>query len=341
MYNVQFKNLRLLATAHQKVDKTTLKKEKAMLGTYIVQRYMEYVQNYTKVLEKRFPAAISMYRVFSIGISDFYKDLKVYIKLRIKVLKDKGFDAFTRRDIELYHKMPEDMWRIAPVLFLSAIPFGNYLIFPLALLRPRKLLCSHFWSIQQRSEFLALDMKERLKHNRPIFRQLQSKLDSIHYDSPIKDKWVRIVAQLGSGLSPSVSDILECKSLFIDKPYSLNKISYAHSGHLLKLYGMKKGIFRASKLKFHAFKLLMMDRAILKEGGVNELSLENLQYACFLRGLYGAHLTKQEMAAWLQQWLDISMNVNKNSYSLILHCPILLAYNHPQNWVLIYDQKKP
>lgn len=99
---------------------------------YIVQRYIDYVNNYTTLLEKRFPTAVKMYRVFSIGIKDFLSDLKTYITLRLKITKDKGFSNMSRQEIELFQKMPADMWRIAPVLVLSAIPFGNYIIFPLA-----------------------------------------------------------------------------------------------------------------------------------------------------------------------------------------------------------------
>lgn len=75
---------------------------------------------------------MNMYRVFSVGIKDFLQDLKTYISLRFKLIKDKGFTKMTRQEIELYQKMPSDMLKIAPVLILSAIPFGNYVIFPLA-----------------------------------------------------------------------------------------------------------------------------------------------------------------------------------------------------------------
>lgn len=109
-----------------------MKNEKEKLRTYVVQRYIDYVKNYTNVLETRFPSAMRMYRVFSIGIKDFLKDLKTYISLRLKITKNGGFSKMSRQDIELYEKMPSDMWKIAPVLILSAVPFGNYIIFPLA-----------------------------------------------------------------------------------------------------------------------------------------------------------------------------------------------------------------
>lgn len=115
-----------------RIKHMALKKEKEKFRTYVIQRYIDYVKNYTKFLEERFPTAMNMYRVFSVGIKDLLKDLKTYISLRIKIVKDQGFSNLSRREIELYQKMPSDMLKIAPVLILSAIPFGNYVIFPLA-----------------------------------------------------------------------------------------------------------------------------------------------------------------------------------------------------------------
>lgn len=120
------------STALNRHKNNTLKKEKEKFRTYVVQRYIEYVNNYTKFFEQRFPTAMKMYRVFSIGIKDFLTDLKTYITLRIKIMKEQGFSNLSRQEIELYQKMPRDMLKIAPVLILSAIPFGNYVIFPLA-----------------------------------------------------------------------------------------------------------------------------------------------------------------------------------------------------------------
>lgn len=120
------------ASVNRTKQTKVLKTEKEKVRMYIVQRYIDYVNNYTALLEKRFPTAVKMYRVFSVGIKDFLIDLKTYISLRLTITKDKGFSNVSRQDIELFQKMPADMWRIAPVLVLSAIPFGNYVIFPLA-----------------------------------------------------------------------------------------------------------------------------------------------------------------------------------------------------------------
>ncbi|XP_013189128.1 LETM1 domain-containing protein 1 [Amyelois transitella] len=312
-----------------------LKTEKEKLRMYVVGRYIDYVKNYTNVLEQRFPTAVKMYRVFSVGIKDFLRDLKTYISLRIKITRDGGFSNMSRQDIELYEKMPSDMWRIAPVLILSAIPFGNYVIFPLAFLKPKSLLCSHFWSIQQRVEFTTQDLKERLKYNKPVLRALQAQLDAIP-NGEIKERWRRVLGLLGSGVHPTPEDVLECQSLFIEGPYELSGITYSHAGHLLKMHGMKKSLLRRNKLKYRAFLLLEMDKAILREGGVDEMNMESLRHACHIRGLNGSHLTNQDMRDWLHKWLAVSSKIDKLSYSLLLHSPIFFAYNHPQNWVLIY-----
>ncbi|XP_047524766.1 LETM1 domain-containing protein 1 [Pieris napi] len=314
---------------------SAIKHEKEKFRTFVITRYIQYVKNYTKVLEVRFPAAMKMYRVFSIGIKDFLRDLKAYITLRIKFTRDQGFSKMSRQDIELYEKMPGDMWKIAPVLILSTIPFGNYIIFPLALLKPKKLLCSHFWSIQQRVEFSMQDLTERLRHNRAVFRALQEKMGSIP-ESDLKVKWEKIIALLGSGVHPTPNDVIACEKLFTMSPYSLKDLSYSHMGQLLKMHGLQKSLFRRKKLKYRAFLLWEMDKAIIREGGVDVLGSESLRNACHIRGLNGSHLSNQNMRDWLQQWLQVSQNINSTSYSLLLHCPILFAYNHPQNWVLIY-----
>lgn len=102
------------------------------------------------------------------------------------------------------------------------------------------------------------------------------------------------------------------------------------------MHGLRKSIFRINKLRYRAFLLLEMDKAIMREGGVDTLTLDSLRNACHIRGLNGRQLTNQDMKDWLQKWLYVSKCIDKSSYSLLLHCPIFFAYNHPQNWVLIY-----
>jgi hypothetical protein len=43
----------------------------------------------------------------------------------------------------------------------------------------------------------------------------------------------------------------------------------------------------------------------------------------------------QDVVKYLEQWIAVSVHVDPATYSLVLHCPILLAYNQPTNRVLI------
>lgn len=115
--------------------------------------------------------------------------------------------------------------------------------------------------------------------------------------------------------------------------------------------------FRRSRLAERAAILLAIDKAVLKEGGLEHMSSEGLRNACLMRGktdidiycniclyilagLNPSNMKNEDMITWLQTWLTISKEVDKYSFSLLLHCPILLAYNHPSNWHLIYKFDK-
>lgn len=57
--------------------------------------------------------------------------------------------------------------------------------------------------------------------------------------------------------------------------------------------------------------------------------------ALSFRGLNPVNMSDENMQDWLDKWLTISSEVNENSISLLLHCPILLAYNHANNCSLV------
>lgn len=83
-----------------------------------------------------------------------------------------------------------------------------------------------------------------------------------------------------------------------------------------------------------------MDAAIVREGGVQSLQPNELREACFMRGLNAAGLSDDDLARWLDQWIQITTHIESSHLSLFLHLPILLTYNHPNNWKLIYPERK-
>lgn len=84
-----------------------------------------------------------------------------------------------------------------------------------------------------------------------------------------------------------------------------------------------------------------MDAAIEREGGVQSLQSHELRDVCFMRGLNASELSDDDLARWLDQWLQVTKHIEDNQYlSLFLHLPILLTYNHPNNWKLLYPERK-
>lgn len=105
------------------------------------------------------------------------------------------------------------------------------------------------------------------------------------------------------------------------------------------MHELHMGWFRRTRLGDKAIILRAMDEAIIREGGLSVLSADVLKNACLLRGLNPTNMRHEDMIKWMSQWITISNEIDRDSLSLLLHCPILLAYNEPSNWQLIYSYK--
>lgn len=194
---------------------------------YWFDKYINYIKNYEQVLEKNFPKTMHVYRIFSIGTKDFIKEVKKYI-LILKKQNIDGIDTLTTEELRISYTMRKDLIKICPVLLISALPFTNYVIFPLAYCFPRHLLTTHYWTLQQRLDFMLLHHKKRLKHNRPLFRCMQAELHNIK-NQILNLKWSGIIACIGSGTHPQAKDIIACSELFTVHPFSLNNLKRKHT----------------------------------------------------------------------------------------------------------------
>lgn len=325
-------------TVRLKEEKKSLQQKysRENVRQYFFGRFFNYLKNYDKVLEKNFPAAISIYRVFSIGVKDFFLDMKKYFRTNAIInSSEKGIKALTRKELELHKKMPSDMMTVAPVLLISALPFANYVIFPLAYMYPRHLLTSHFWNLQQRIEFKELFLKTRTSSNRKIFRHLQSKLEATR-DSGYYKTFNYVLGLLGSGTHPSAEEILSVREIFNESPYHIDTLANSHVTLLCKLHGIHSLYLKRIRLSEHVYTMHHMDLAIKNEGGVHNLPVEALRHCCYLRGLNPSNLRNEELIEWLREWIKVSLVIETENISLYLHLPILLTYNHPNNWKLTH-----
>lgn len=100
-----------------------------------------------------------------------------------------------------------------------------------------------------------------------------------------------------------------------------------------------KGICIKSRLAHRANCFHHMDKAIKREGDVHNMPIDALRNACFLRGLNAANLPNADLIEWLEKWVEISMGIDHTNFSLYLHLPVLITYNHPNNWQLLYKNR--
>jgi len=214
---------RNIITAEDRSDKPN---KMVNLKKYWFNKYMNCMKSYERILEQRFPRTMQKYHVLSVGTKDIYMDIKRMPSL-IKKQGLNGTDSLTREELQFMYTLPKDLRKFLPLFFLSAIPFANYIIFPLIFYFPRHLLTSHYWTLQQKLEFMLFDVKRKLKHNKPLFKCMQAELETIK-DETLKIKWQNAMACLDNGTHPSVKDIIACCELFSGIPYSLNVLKRKH-----------------------------------------------------------------------------------------------------------------
>lgn len=327
--------------ASETLKKYSQKNVRKNVKRYAFLRLMDYMTkyNFDKVLERRFPLAIRVYRLFMDGAKDFYQDMKKFLKItRIANNSAVGLRALTRQELELYYKMPRDMMQVGPVLVATALPFTNYVILPILFMYPKTFLSHHFWTLQQRVQFQEEILRTRITANRRVFRCMQAKLEKLEKAHDYQ-RLGHVLGLLGSGMHATAEEIIEIKDIFERSPCDLYSLSSKHLSALCQLHGISGGVFKRARLEERSDIFHHMDLAIKREGGVHNMPLDALRTACFLRGLNPATLSTEEMVAWLREWVSVSVQVDRSNVSLFLHLPILIAYNHPNNWKLTHSSK--
>uniref|UniRef100_L7M5L5 Putative receptor ccr1 n=1 Tax=Rhipicephalus pulchellus TaxID=72859 RepID=L7M5L5_RHIPC len=320
-----------VSTAPPKDSPSSIVKPLAKTGQYVFSKFKFFLEGYDKILQK-FPVAYRLHQVFVVGTKDLYQDVRTYMKISQDLRSGKSVRELTRRELELYYWVPRDILKMAPILAIISLPGTNFVMFPLIYLFPRRLLTWQFWSLEQRIDFSVELHKKKVQNYRSVFRHLQANVPKGEEGK----KLLSVFHKLGSGTHPTVAEILDIKQYFSSKPLSLSSLSRNHLVALCRIHG-KSTFFlgRKRRLWKHGGFVREMDLAMAREG-LGEMDLSELRWACFLRGFNPMGLSKREMVHYLQDWINVSSNIDGDSISLLLHCPILLAYNAPSNWILIH-----
>ena len=165
-----------------------------------------------------------------------------------------------------------------------------------------------------------------------MFRDLQRGLRTLRnrpYHNSLRD----VLKLLGStNQHPSSEQILELRPLFaFGGPFHLSSISSLHVRHLMSINGVTDWLYWRYKLQQHGNLTNEIDRAIAREGCEN-LSDEDLERIVSARGLNADELDKESMRTYLDAWIAVSMELDSQAVSLLLHLPVLLGYNNKNRY---------
>jgi len=297
-------------------------------------RLLEYLTNYEKLIKAIVPKKlIEASRVMINGTKLIVIDMREFA-WTYKVLSttsdwQRAAGTLSRRQLELYMNLPAELYRVAPVLVISAFPLMQNVAFPLALLYPKHLLSSHFWSQDLKAEVMAQAVQRRHKYYRSVFRYLQRGLE-VHKGKPLYQSCIVALRKLAvEGKHPSEAEILALAPLFSaagDGVFSLANLNSLHTRQLMRSNGRYNRLWWRYNLREFANLLREIDRALVREA-LETLSDEDLQRSCGQRGLNVGGLQRTEMLEYLGAWTRISVQLDADS-SLLLHLPVLLGYNH-------------
>jgi hypothetical protein len=200
---------------------------------------------------------------------------------------------------------------------------------------PRTFLCHHFWSLEQKVDFALEDHSKNLRSYRPVFRHLQNKVTAIE-DFRLREDCDKLFGKIGSGHHATVEEVLSVRRAFEGKPFGIEHLTSRHLGQLCGMYGRSKFFGRSARMYQHAGILHDCDLALDRSGGPSTLTSTELRDACFWRGLNPLNTHQDDLVHFLDDWIAISKSLDSASLSLLLHAPLFLVYNNPNNWRLIY-----
>lgn len=89
---------------------------------------------------------------------------------------------------------------------------------------PKRFLSPHFWSIQQRFQFTTEFLQDRLRHQLPVLRFLQSRLGQLRSNETAFQQMRHVLGRLGAGQHATVDDVLLLTPTLSNAPYSLESL---------------------------------------------------------------------------------------------------------------------
>ncbi|XP_050190745.1 LETM1 domain-containing protein 1 isoform X1 [Myiozetetes cayanensis] len=295
---------------------------------------------YERYLERSFPRFYLLYSTFTSGIQALFLEVKEISRIRARMSRQRlKVQQLPYRDMERLRQFRRDALKAIPIGIIAIPPFANFLVIVLMYLFPRQLLIRYFWTPQQQREFLAVDDSIRRASYPAVLQGLARAARSLPEPRPRQ-----LLQQLCSQVSPALLGLLQVQGGARPHLAQLLAVRSSFSGSALVLSGLQVDHVRAlsrvlfltphlpavllrHRLLSHVLEIRHLDRALLRLG-LGQLSEEELRAACYLRGLNSTHLGRAECGAWLEQWLQLSCELQASEASLLAHSMVLLSLNY-------------
>lgn len=132
------------------------------------------------------------------------------------------------KELLVYYETPKDLIRVSPTIVISALPFANYVMFPLAYRFPRYLLSQHYWTAEQKINFQTDAHRDKVRHYGAVFQDFEKRMSLINEDGD-RNECRAILDQLRTGLHPRIEQVLRIKSYFSSPScLSLSQLPSSH-----------------------------------------------------------------------------------------------------------------
>ncbi|XP_017694916.1 PREDICTED: LETM1 domain-containing protein 1 isoform X1 [Lepidothrix coronata] len=290
---------------------------------------------YERYLERSFPRFYVLYSTFTsvlcpTGIQALFLEVKEIGRIRFRMSRQRlKVQQLPYRDMERLRQFRRDALKAIPIGIIAIPPFANFLVIVLMYFFPRQLLIRYFWTPQQQLEFLDVYDSIRRDSYPDVVQSLALAAQSLPEPRP-RELLQQLCSQVQGGARPRLAQLLAVRSLFSGSPLVLNRLQVDHVralSQVLFLTPHLPAVLLRHRLLSHILEIRHLDRALLRLG-LGQLSEEELRAACYLRGLNATHLGRAECWAWLEQWLQLSCELQASEASLLAHSMVLLSLNY-------------
>ncbi|TPX63225.1 hypothetical protein SpCBS45565_g06785 [Spizellomyces sp. 'palustris'] len=244
-------------------------------------------------------------------------EISISSRLLVKLLRG---NRLSRREHRQLKRTTSDLLRLVPFIIILLIPFME-LALPVLLKLFPNMLPSTFESKFQEEE----KKKKLLKMRLEMARFLQETVEDVSVSGTSGADAAKEFSQFfnkcrSSGQPVPTEEILRIAKKFPDS-LTLNNLSRPQLVSMAKYMNIQAfgtDTFLRHQIERRLRYLEEDDKVIMAEGGVDKLSIPELQQVAISRGIRTTGVSPARMRAELEQWLDLHLNQNISSSLLVL-----------------------